>query len=391
MNILWLASWYPSRVNFLAGDFIERHAKAAALFDNIVVIHVVKDSSITNGRVHLDKIEYSKTLTALIWYYPAKKKWGRFIENIVSAFYYLHLHFRAYSIYKKKYCKPEGILVQVAIKAGIVAYIWKLAFGDPYIVFERWTGLLKKAKPNFNQLNFFYRWFWKVVLKNSGQLITVTNDFGRSVTTLIDRKSYVVIPNMIDDQLFYPVAKQSMEVFRLIHVSTLDYQKNFEDILHAIRLVVDKGKKLHMTVYGPVTKELNNLTIQLMLENIIDYKGEVTHPKIAKAMQQSHALVLYSRYESFGNVVIEANACGLPVIVSDLPVFHEIVKEGITGIFVQSEMPAKLAEKIMWLMEYYNEFDPETIHNYVKHQYNSAVIGNKFHELFSSCFERIKK
>jgi glycosyltransferase involved in cell wall biosynthesis len=132
------------------------------------------------------------------------------------------------------------------------------------------------------------------------------------------------------------------------------------------------------------------LTRQLDLQDLVNYKGEVTHDKIAEAMKASHALVLYSRYESFGNVIIEANACGLPVIVSDLPVFREIVVDGITGIFVEGQKPEELAEKILWLRSNYGKFDPEIIHNSVKQRYNVDVIGNKFHQLFRSCFKEKK-
>ena len=123
------------------------------------------------------------------------------------------------------------------------------------------------------------------------------------------------------------------------------------------------------------------------LENTVHYKGEVTHDKIAQAMQESQALILYSRYETFGNVIIEANACGLPAIVSDLAVFKEILVEDLTGVFAEGQNPQKLAEKILWLIENYHTFEPEVIHNHVKEKYNATEIGKKFHQLFCSSFE----
>jgi glycosyltransferase involved in cell wall biosynthesis len=388
MNILWLASWYPTRINFLTGDFIERHAKAASLYDSIVVIHVVKDTSIKTGKTQIEKIEYSQNLTAFVCYYPAYKKLGWFFENIFSAFYYIKLHFEAYSIYKGLFGKPEGILVQVAIKAGIIAYLWRLTFRIQYIVFERWTGLLKEARPNFFDLNFFYRWLWKLIFKSAIKIVTVTKDFGNAIAPLMPKKQYAVIPNVIMDELFYPAKQKNNTVFRLVHVSTLDYQKNFEDILLALQLLVKEPVKIEMLVYGPLIENLKLLSFKLGLENTVDYRGEVTHAEIAKAMQASHALILYSRYESFGNVIIEANACGLPVIVSDLPVFREIVIEGVTGAFVEGQAPEKLADRIRWLVKNYDQFDPKVIHDHVKQQYNAAVIGNKFHQLFQSCFQK---
>ena len=39
-NILWLASWYPNKIDGFKGDFIQRHAKAAAIYEDVQVIHV---------------------------------------------------------------------------------------------------------------------------------------------------------------------------------------------------------------------------------------------------------------------------------------------------------------------------------------------------------------
>ncbi len=386
MNILWLASWYPSKINFLAGDFVERHAKAASLFDNIAVIHVVKDPSIKNGKVVIERVDYSDNLIALICYYPAYRRLGKIIENLFSSFFYVKMHFQAYALYKGFFGKPKGILVQVAIKSGIIALLWHYLFGIKYILFERWSGLLKEAKPNFVDLNIAYKQLWKLIFRKAENIVTVSKSFGKAIAATMPKNTYTVIPNVVMEELFYPKDQPAEGIFRLIHVSTLDHPKNFEDILRALQLLKHESFKVEMVVYGCATEDLKLLTAKLNLQNIVHYKGEVTHVQIAQAMQSSHALILYSKYESFGNVIIEANACGLPVIVSDLPVFREIVLDGITGIFVEGQKPEKLAEKILWLIKNYHSFNPETISKYVMQKYNPRKIGKEFHQLFYSSF-----
>jgi glycosyltransferase involved in cell wall biosynthesis len=388
MNILWLASWYPSKINSLAGDFVERHARAAALFDNTVVIHVVKDPFIRNGKSRIEKITYSQDFTALICYYPAYRRMGKLFENLFSSFLYIKMHFQAYALYKRLFGRPKGILVQVAIKAGIIALLWRYIFGIKYVVFERWSGLLKEAKPNYTELGLFYKKLWKLVFRKAEQIVTVTESFSKGMVIQLPKKKYTVIPNVVMDDLFVPRNQPRDAIFRLIHVSTLDYPKNFEDILLAVQVLKHQLIKFEMLVYGQATEDLKLLTAKLDLENTVHFKGEVTHKEIAQAMQASQALILYSRYETFGNVIIEANACGIPVIVSDLPVFHEILVEGVTGVFVEGENPGKLAEKILWLMENYHTFKPEIIHNYVRQRYNQVEIGSKFHQLFKSAFKK---
>lgn len=62
---------------------------------------------------------------------------------------------------------------------------------------------------------------------------------------------------------------------------------------------------------------------------------EMSQESLVKFLQPATALILVSSYETFGCVLIEANACGVPVIVSDIPVFHETVKQEVNGVFTK--------------------------------------------------------
>jgi glycosyltransferase involved in cell wall biosynthesis len=384
MNVLWLVSWYPSRVNFLNGDFVERHAKAASLLNHNYVIYVVKDASVL--KVLCETKHYTGHLTAAIYYYPAYTSAGRLIEIVHSNIYYLLLHFKAYKRYRQQYGRPKGILVHVAFKAGIIALLFKLIYRIPFILFERWSGMLDGAKPNFRELHFFQRHLWKTIAKSAECLVTVSHHLGRQINRLHLKKSYFVIPNIVDDQLFYTVQKTEKSNFRFIHVSTLDYPKNFEDILRATQIVRDAGYKIELVVYGPFQPHLLELTNVLNLKGMVTFKGEVEHAIIAQAMQQSDALILYSRYETFGNVIVEANSCGLPVIVSNYPTFEELVQEKFNGIVAKGEAPEELAMKMQWIIDHYHTFDSERISRSTMEKYHPQVIGKLFDQLFQKFY-----
>lgn len=386
MRVLWLTSWYPGKVNFLDGDFIERHAECASIFDTIFVVHVVKSPLLKGNKVETEERTYSPTLSAVICYYPSYSKYGKFTDVLISNLLFAWLHFKTFRQYKKRFGKPDGILVQVGLKAGIMAVLYKMLYNVRYILFERWTGFLAEAKPNFKELSGTGKWLWRIILRRSEKLVTVSDHFGAEINRLHARKKYAVIPNMIRSSLFFPVTRKERGGFRFIHVSNMDYQKNFEDVLGALHILVQKKIVVSLEVYGPVHDSILQLTASLNLEKIVGYRGEVTHDKVALAMQEADALILYSRYETFGNVIIEANACGLPVIVSDHPVFKEIVEEGITGLVVKGESPGLLAEKMEWLIANYSHFNPGKISSMVTEKYNAARIGKLFNQLFERTF-----
>lgn len=93
-------------------------------------------------------------------------------------------------------------------------------------------------------------------------------------------------------------------------------------------------------------------------------------------------MILYSRFETFGCVLIEANACGIPVIVSNLQVFHEIVDEGVNGVFVEGENPAALAEKLKQFILQMNTFDKTAIARFTAEKYNYKRVGQQFLDFY---------
>lgn len=382
MNVLWLTSWYPSQVNMLSGDFIERHAQASALVNHTYLIHVVKDTTGKIKKVTREEKNYSENLTAVIYYYPS----FAFADTIISNIYFLRLQKRAWKEYVKKYGKPAGMLVQVGIKAGIVALRRKRQYDIPYILFERWTGFLQNANPNFIQQPAMLQRLWKSVLRNACELVTASTFFGEYFKKQFGAKSYSVVPNYINTELFFPIKKSSNRCFRFIHISTLDYQKNFDAILEAFKLVIAEDDNCELIVYGPEMPFYRELTSSLQLTDHVQYKGEVLHAGIAQALQHSDALVLYSRYETFGNVIMEANACGLPVIVSDLPVFHEIVEEGKNGIFVRENNAKALAAKMLWMKNNIHLFDSENIAAEAKSRFSKEKVAQLFDELYKKHF-----
>lgn len=386
MRVLWLVSWFPHPTNPFDGDFIERHARAAALKDPTDVIFVVKLPATPSGKTEVEIRDYAPGFRAFIYMYPARKGWGKLVEIAHSSLQYLRLHWRAYRSYKKLSGVPAGILVQVGLKAGLPAVLWKLLDRVPYVLFERWGGILPEATPNYRDLSLVKRWLWKFVYRQANHLVTVTRYFGEAVLQQFGPKPLTVIPNGVDGTVFYPGKPVPGTTFRFIHVSTLDANKNLGDILKAVQLVRDRGQSLELLVFGPASEMHHRQAASLQLSSLVTFRGEVPHQVLADEMRQCHALILYSHQETFGNVLIEANACGLPVIVSQLKVFEEIVEDGVNGLYAKGANPQALAEKMVWLMENHQAFDAQAIRERTLERYHPAVVAELFDQLYRRAF-----
>ena len=81
--VLIIPGWFPSKVNFLAGDFIERHAKAASIYFPVKVLFVVKDNDLPFGSIRLEHKKHSDNYETFIYYYSSSSSL-KYFEKIAS-------------------------------------------------------------------------------------------------------------------------------------------------------------------------------------------------------------------------------------------------------------------------------------------------------------------
>ncbi len=381
MKVLWLASIYPSKLFPYDGDFIQRHARATALFCEIEVLHIVKDDK---GRLTDDIKEIVTTdsgLTERIIYYKPVKTSVKIFDRLLSSLKYKSISRAAVKKYITGNGKPHFLHLHVAMKAGLTALWAKRKYNIPYLLTEHWGGYLDEAVPNIKNYNFVYQHYWKKIITGASTTTFVSAYLQNFMIKKYKIGNTLVIPNVVNTVIFYPAEKQATHKIRFIHISTMVYQKNPEAILEALALLKDEVD-FEMLLFGPVTAVQEDLITKLGLQHKVFLKGEVPQEELAKSMQQCDALILYSRFETFGCVLIEANACGIPVIVSELEVFHEIVVEDVNGIFVRGENPGALAEKLRAFVKNRGKFNKDLIARNAAEKYNYKKVGQQFFELY---------
>jgi len=214
------------------------------------------------------------------------------------------------------------------------------------------------------KLTGFKNVFKKYGLKTVSKIVTVSLENQKLLKKLFPehKEKIEVIQNGIDidwwqSQVLRFAEKDryeiKTEIFRankntliIISVAELHERKGLKYLIKAISEVKEKYPNIKLVIVGegPDRKNLENLIKKLKLENNVILLGR--RKEIPKLLKSSNIFVLPSRREAFGLVNLEAMITPLPVIASKVGGIPEIIKDGETGILVESENEKELAQAL---------------------------------------------
>ncbi len=201
-------------------------------------------------------------------------------------------------------------------------------------MFFRFTNLIQRKMMNYGGKTFKYF----VVLTNSN-------------LKEWDLSNKIVIGNPLS---FYPSILSTVSEKKVIVVGSHSYNKGYDILLQSWQIVNTKYPDWQLEIFGKydASKTYIKMAHHLKLNTSITFFNPV--PNIIEKYQKSSIMVLPSRSEGFGMVLIEAMACGVPCVSFNCP--HgpsDIIRDGVDGFLVAPEDGKALANKIIHLIENY--------------------------------------
>ena len=381
VKVLFLASWYPGRVDAFNGDFIERHAQSISLHNKVFVIYVVKDPNIGDGKVAIEK-EVSENLITYKAYYPHSNSKIGWVEKLHSNYWNFKLYQRIYQTIVHEYGQPDIVHLNILMKAGLFAWWLKKKYKLPYVLSENWTGYYKEKKQGYLQKSIGYQFLSKIIYRNCAYALPVTKDLGKRMNELLGKIPVKVIPNVVDNTLFYPVFENKNAKIKLIHVSTLGYHKNIEGILNVTEKLYRSRKDFELHLVGPPSNEIVQWTKDhVLMDTCIFFTGLIPYQQVAQEIRNADALIMFSRYENLPCVILEALTCGLPVISTDVGGIREVIHQG-NGVLIQSENEDELFEAIDHLLNHIQEKDKQKIAFSAKNKFSFEIVSRQFDEIY---------
>jgi glycosyltransferase involved in cell wall biosynthesis len=167
----------------------------------------------------------------------------------------------------------------------------------------------------------------------------------------IDPDRIAVIPPGTDFDRFSPDASVAREPV-VLHVGRLKRYKAIDHLLRATRILKQRGVKFTTVVVGDGDDKprLEGLAVKLGLGEQVRFTGFVPEAEKVNWYRRAAVLVENSVKEGWGLIVMEANACGTPVVVANSPGLRDSSKDGVNGLMYKyGDVPA-LAEKLEKLL-----------------------------------------
>ncbi|WP_081785946.1 glycosyltransferase [Halomonas sp. BC04] len=256
---------------------------------------------------------------------------------------------------------PEVILSTMPHANVVISMAHMLAFSKSHL-FLREANVEPKKKNNIIT-DFFVNLLGRLFYSRAQRVIAVSDSVAKCVITHrgVNADSVVKAYNPVVDDALLSMSNQAPQHPWLekgqvknnpviLAAGRLTHAKGFDNLIHALSLLENKNVRLLILGEGAGREALNEIIVDYGLGSRVSMPGFVDNP--FSYMKRSSVFVLSSRWEGLPNTLIQAMACGAPVISTDCPGgSSEILEGGVWGKLVPVDNPGALAEAIQQTLE----------------------------------------
>ena len=367
LHILFLNSWYPSRVLPFNGDFIQRHAEAVSLLHQVTSLHIITDPNCKQS-FEIEKKEINGVSTII-----------GYIKQTRNPILKVYLFFSIYKNILKEIEQFDVVHLNVLYPFGIFALHLKWFRKKPFIISEHWTGYQTHST---NTVSLIQKFTSTIRTKNANFVCPVSKNLENSMVLNGLKGNYKVIPNVVDTETFVP--KENInDRLTMLHVSSMvNVHKNVEGILNVVSKLKENIPNFQLYLIGNNSNSYNSLITDLNLNQNVIVIDQIDHSRIAHYMQQSDIFILFSNYENLPCVILESFSCGLPVISTNVGGIAEYFPDNFGQLILKNDKIALLKA----ITSYHNtdaKHSKIKMHKYVKSNFSPAIICNNFTELYN--------
>jgi glycosyltransferase involved in cell wall biosynthesis len=260
-----------------------------------------------------------------------------------------------HSLWHVREFRPDIVHVFFGVPDGPIGWLLKRVYGLPYVISLRGADVpsdeVKRFAKQYTVLRPFIRRLWR----DADALVAVSNGLRGHAQQLTPDLPIQVISNAIDLSQFTPSRQRETDgPTRLLYVGRFSKPKNVETLIEAADLLsrTDVGDfELELVGNGEQRPILEHLVSERGLGRLVRFSGWVSRDIIADCYRHADVFVTATTWEGMPNTVLEAMACGLPIVGTRASGLQDLVQDSVNGYLVPTRDPTALAEALVLLIE----------------------------------------
>ena len=291
------------------------------------------------------------------------------------------------------------------LSEGLVCYKKYFRFSLITILHGLEVTRLKSKKYKKNIKNF------RKTISLSDKVISVSNYTKKVAKSIItDIKEVEVIPNFVNTKIFYPLTKKNKTKYLklekndivLLSLSRLIERKGHMLAIKSLKNLIKKNSKIKYLIAGTgdlsYQKKLKNYVIKSNLDNYVYFLGYINEEEKNNLYNLCDIFLMTSLptnskgdSEGFGITFLEANACGKPVIGTDVGGISDAIKNGFNGFLIKPNDPNELEKILIGIIKnkkLYKSLSENSI-NHIKKNFDIKLVGKRYDMIINELYDSL--
>ncbi|HLZ41969.1 MAG TPA: glycosyltransferase [Candidatus Sulfotelmatobacter sp.] len=378
LHVIVLPSSYPTFHSPVDGIFVQAQAAAlknAALRVGVVYPDMRSLRTLPTGRLLRSRFQMGvqreqevETIRIHAWNIPFRTVAPRLWQSLAL---------RGFAAYVKRFGHPDLIHAHNSLWAGAAAREIKNRFGVQYVLTEHSSAYARQLVSKDDEE------LTRRVFAEASAVMAVSRWLSAGLQPCGEREIRV-IPNIVDTDFFtLPPTPRRAKPLRFLTVGLLTPVKGIDLLLRAFSEAFSDSADVELEVAGdgPERPRLQELARSLKISDRVIFSGLRTREQVRESMWRSNAFVTASHVETFGIVLAEALATGLPLISTKCGGPEEIVT-GDVGVLVEPGSVNALAGALKEILLKAASYDPLLQRGSAVQRYAGPAVVSRLQDVY---------
>lgn len=370
MRLLVVPKWYPWPDRPVWGLFCREQAETLATRHDVAVLASLATSSPDFALYELtDEVEDGLRTLRVRYRRPRARPLALVCQSLGMLAAVVRL--------RREGWRPDVVHAHV-YSAALPALAIGALSRAPVVVTEHYTGFVRGLITGYERL------LARVAFERADLVAPVSDDLGDHLRAIAPRARILAVPNVVDTSVFTARERRPPgDAPLLLNVAALAEKKGHSYLLEAMTEL--EGMTLEVIGDGELREPLERQVRDLGLGARVRFSGEESKSEVAQRMREADLFVLPSLSETFGVVLIEAMASGLPCVATRVGGVPEVLSRD-TGILVDPGDPGALAEGVREALE--RTFDPPAMAASAQERYGREAFVERWTGLYAELLSR---